>query len=171
MIKPQLQAWIEQNVPKIPIARPFFCRFCLWRAYLCINTHETLSKCIYTCDQQLILVPFHDETTITGVDWAKCTKNSHRKAIFLSFLPLEGLFMHQYSRNVVKMYIYLWSTTHISTLSWWNHNCRRGLSKMYQNFPSRGHFYVVFASGELIYASILMKRCQNVDKLVINNSY
>ena len=60
MIKPQLQASIEQNVPKFPIARPFFCRFCLWSAYLSINTHETLPKCRYTCDQQLILVPFHD---------------------------------------------------------------------------------------------------------------
>ena len=38
---------------------------------------------------------------------------------------------------------------------------------MYQKFPSRGHFFVVFASGGLICASILTKRCQNVDKLVI----
>ena len=27
MIRPQLQAWIEQNVPKMPIARPFFVVF------------------------------------------------------------------------------------------------------------------------------------------------
>ena len=48
------------------------------------------------------------------------------------------------------------------------------LASIEQNVPKKPiarPFFVVFASGVLIYPSILMKLGQNVDTLVLNNSY